>query len=108
MAGFRLYSYEGRHFSYEAGYSRIELNKLGRTVLVQYYVCRSYLPCVRVLGYIQEGSTTRVSSGQEPLDELHLPDNLKPIPEQHKWVIRRYVMADVAARFSIDVPLVHF
>jgi hypothetical protein len=86
----------------------MELKKLGRMVLVQYYVCCSNIPCVRVLGYIQERSATRVNDGQELADGLHLPSNLKSIPEQHKWVVRRCIMADIAARFSIDAPLVHF
>jgi hypothetical protein len=110
MAGLGLSSYKGRRqFSHEAAYSHIELKKLGRTVLVQYHVCCSNIPCVRVLGYIQERSATRLSGGGlELLDEPHLPANLKPIPEQHKWVIRRCIMADIAARFNIDAPLVHF
>ena len=96
-------------FSYQARYSRIELKELGRTVLVQYYVCSSNIPCVRVLGYyIQEGSTARVSGGQEFEDEMHLPANLKPIPEQYKGVIRLCVMANIAASLSIDPPLVQF
>lgn len=86
----------------------MELKKLGKTVLVQYYVCCNNIPCVRVLGYIQERSATRVSDGQELADGLHLPASLRPIPEQHKWVVRRCIMADIAARFSIDPPLVHF
>jgi hypothetical protein len=108
MAGLGLSSYKKRQSSYEAGYSRMELKKLGRTVLVQYYVCCSNIPCVRVLGYIQERSATRVSDGQELARGLHLPASLSPIPEQHKWVVRRCIMADIAARFSIDAPLVHF
>jgi hypothetical protein len=104
----RLSSNNERQFSHQARYGRIELKELGRMVLVQYYVCYSNIPCVRVLGYIQEGSAARVSSGQELEDEMHLPANLKPIPEQHKWVIRRCVMANTAARLSIDAPLVHF
>ena len=108
MAGLGLSSYKRRQSSYEAGYSRIELKKLGRTVLVQYYVCCSNIPCVRVLGYIQERSATRVSGVQELADGLHLPASLRPIPKQHKWVVRRCIMADIAARFSIDAPLVHF
>jgi hypothetical protein len=95
-------------FSYQARYGRIELKELDRTVLVQYYVCYSNIPCVRVLGYIQEGSTARVSCWQEFEDEMHLPVNLKPIPEQHKWAIRRCVMANTAASFNIDPPLVQF
>ena len=97
-----------RQLSYQARYGRIELKKLSRTVFVQYYVCCSNIPCVRVLGYIQEHSATRVSDGQELADGLHLPASLRPIPEQHKWVVRRCIMADIAARFSIDAPLVHF
>jgi hypothetical protein len=97
-----------KQFSYQAPYDRIELKELGRTVLVQYYVCSSNIPCVRVLGYIQEGSAARVSGGQELEDELHLTTNLKPIPEQHKWVIRRCVMVNTAARLRIDPPLVQF
>jgi hypothetical protein len=103
-----LSSNNKRQFSFQAPYDRIELKELGRTVLVQYYVCSSNIPCVRVLGYIQEGSAARVSSGQELEDELHLPANLKPIPDQHKWVIRRCVMANTAARLSTDPPLVQF
>jgi hypothetical protein len=60
-------------FSYQARYGRIELKELDRTVLVQYYVCSSNIPCVRVLGYIQEGSAARVSGEQEFEDEMHLP-----------------------------------
>jgi hypothetical protein len=97
-----------RQLSYQARYGRIELKELGRTVLVQYYVCSSNIPCVRVLGYIQERSAARTSGGQEIEDELHLPAKLMPIPERHKWVIRRCVMANTAARLSIDAPLVHF
>lgn len=103
-----LSSNNKRQFSYQAPYDRIELKELGRTVLVQYYVCSSNIPCVRVLGYIQEGSAARVSGGQELEDELHLPANVKPIPDQHKWVIRRCVMANTAARLSTDPPLVQF
>lgn len=95
-------------FSYQARYSRIELKELGRTVLVQYYFCSSNIPCVRVLGYIQEGSAARVSGGQKFEDEMHLPANLKPIPEQHKWVIRLCVMANIAASLSIDPQLIQF
>jgi hypothetical protein len=109
MAGLGLSSYKGRRqFSHEAAYSHIELKKLGRTVLVQYHVCCSNIPCVRVFGYIQERSATRLNGGLELLDQPHLPANLKPIPEQHRWVIRRCIMADIAARFNIDAPLVHF
>jgi hypothetical protein len=94
--------------SYQARYGRIELKELGRTVLVQYYVCSSNIPCVRVLGYIQERSATTASRSPLLADELHLPGKLTPIPDQHKWVIRRCVMANTAARLSIDAPLVHF
>ena len=97
-----------RQLSCETGYDCIELDDVGRTVLVQYYVCSSNIPCVRVLGYIQEHSALRASSEQEFLIESHLPPGLEPIPEEHKWFIRRCVMVDTAARFSIDVPLVHF
>src|SRR5919112_6303860 len=109
MAGLRAFSYKKRtQLSREAGYSRIELDNIGRTVLVQYYVCCSNIPCVRVLGYIQEHSAMTASSGQEFLHESRLPPRLEPIPEEHKWLIRRCVMVDTAVRFSIDVPLVHF
>jgi hypothetical protein len=97
-----------RQLSYEAGYSRIELKKIRKTVLVQYHVCCSNIPCVRVLGYIQERPTARAGSGKELSEGPHLLANLRPIPDQDKWVIRLYVMADTAARFSIDAPLVHF
>lgn len=99
---------ERQLLSYQARYGRIELKELGRTVLVQYYICCSNIPCVRVLGYIQERSAARASDGQEIEDELHLPAKLTPIPERHKWIIRRSVMANTAARLSIDPPLVHF
>lgn len=99
---------ERQLLSYQARYGRIELKEFGRTVLVQYYICCSNIPCVRVLGYIQERTTARASSGQEVEDEPYLPAKLTPIPERHKWVIRRSVMADTAARLSIDPPLVHF
>jgi hypothetical protein len=99
---------ERQLLSYQARYGRIELKELGRTVLVQYYICCSNIPCVRVLGYIQERSAARASDGQEIEDELHLPAKLTPIPERHKWVIRRSIMANTAARLSIDPPLVHF
>jgi len=99
---------ERQLLSYQARYGRIELKELGRTVLVQYYICYSNIPCVRVLGYIQERSAARSSGELEIEDELHLPAKLTPIPERHKWVIRRSVMANTAARLSIDPPLVHF
>ena len=108
MAALGLSSPNGRQLPYDAGYSRIELKKLRRTVLVQYHICCSNIPCVRVLGYIQERPAARVSSGEELSKGHHLPANLTPIPDQDKWVIRLYVMADTAARFSIDAPLVHF
>jgi hypothetical protein len=97
-----------RQFSHQARYGRIELKELGRTVLVQYYICCSNIPCVKVLGYIQERSAASASAGLRLADELHLPAKLTPIPNQHKWVIRRCVMANTAARLSIDAPLVHF
>jgi hypothetical protein len=103
-----LSSNNERQFFYQGRYGCIELKKLGRTVLVQYYVCRSNIPCVKVLGYIQERSAARVSSRQELADDLHMQANLKPIPEQHKWVIRWCVMANTVARLSIDPPLVQF
>lgn len=103
-----LSSNKDRQLSYQSRYGRIELKKLSRTVLVQYYVCNANIPCVRVLGYIQEGSAARASSGREVKDKLHLPVNLMCIPEPHKAAIRRYVMSDTATRFSIDAPLVHF
>jgi hypothetical protein len=99
---------ERRQLSDEAGYGRIELKSLGITVFVQYYVCSTNIPCVRVLGYVQEGSAASMSGRQELVDELHLPVKLMPIPELYKAAIRRYVMSDTAARFGIDVPLVHF
>ena len=109
MVELKTLSYKkGRQLSCETGYDCIELDDVGRTVLVQYYVCSSNIPCVRVLGYIQEHSALRASSEQEFLIESHLPPSLEPIPEEHKWFIRRCVMVDTAARFSIDVPLVHF
>jgi hypothetical protein len=102
-------SSKARQSSYDSGYSRIELKKLKRTVLVQYHICCSNIPCVRVLGYIQERPATRLSSCKELSEgHHHLPANLRPIPDQDKWVIRPYVMGDTAARFSIDAPLVHF
>jgi hypothetical protein len=103
-----LFSNNERQLSYQARYDRIELKELGRTVLVQYYVCSSNIPCVRVLGYIQERSTAKTRAELRFANELHLPAKLTPIPERHKWVIRRYVMANTAARLSIDAPLVHF
>ena len=103
-----LSSNNKRQFSFQAPYDRIELKELGRTVLVQYYVCSSNIPCVRVLGYIQEGSAARVSGGQKFEDEMHLPANLKPIPEQHKWFIGLCVMANIATSLSIDPQLVQF
>jgi hypothetical protein len=108
MAALGLSSSNGRQLSYDSGYSRIELKKLRRTVLVQYHICCSNIPCVRVLGYIQERPAARVGSGKELSEGHHLPANLRPIPDQDKCVIRLYVMADTAARFSIDAPLVHF
>jgi hypothetical protein len=108
MAAFELSSSKGKQLSYDSGYNRIELKKLRRTVLVQYHICCSNIPCVRVIGYIQERPAIRLSNGKE-LSEGHLLQaNLRPIPDQDKWVIRPYVMADTAARFSIDAPLVHF
>jgi hypothetical protein len=108
MAALGLSSFKGRQLSYDSVYNRIELKKLRRTVLVQYHNCCSNIPCVRVLGYIQELSATRPGNGKE-LSERHcLPADLRPIPDQDKWVIRLYVMADTAARFSMDAPLVHF
>ena len=104
----KLSSNNERQLSYQARYGRIELKELGRTVLVQYYICCSNIHCVRVLGYIQERSAARTSAGLRLEDELHLPAKLTPIPERHKWVIRRSVMANTAARLSIDVPLIHF
>lgn len=97
-----------RQLSYEAGYSRIELKKIRRTVLVQYHVCCSNIPCVRVLGYLQEPSPTGLKSGRKLLEGPRLLANLMPIPDDDKWIIRPCVMADTAARFSIDAPLVHF
>ena len=108
MAALGLSSPKGKQLSYDSGYSRIELKKLKRTVLVQYHICCSNIPCVRVLGYIQERPATRLRSGKELSEGHHLLANLRPIPDQDKWVIRPYVMADTAARFSIDAPLVHF
>jgi hypothetical protein len=103
-----LYSNNETQLSYQARYGRMELKELGRTVLLQYYVCCSNLPCVRVLGYIQERSAASASAGLRLAHGLHLPAKLMPIPNEHKWIIRRYVMADTAARLSIDAPLVHF
>ena len=108
MAALGLSSPKGKQLSYDSGYSCIELKKLRRTVLVQYHICCSNIPCVRVLGYIQERPAARVGSARELSKGYHLPANLRPIPDQDKWVIRPYVMADTAARFSIDAPLVHF
>src|SRR5688500_6970352 len=86
-----------RQFSHQARYGRIELKELGRTVLVQYYICCNNIPCVKVLGYIQERSAASASARLRPADELHLPAKLTPIPNQHKWVIRRCVMANTSA-----------
>ena len=109
MAGLRTWSYKkGMQLSCETGYGRIELDNVGRTVLVQYHVCCSNIPCVRVLGYIQKHSAMRAGSEQVFLNESRLPPGLEPIPEEHKWFIRRCVMVDTGARFSIDAPLVHF
>lgn len=108
MNALGLSSSKARQLSYDSGYSRIELKKLKRTVLVQYHICCSNIPCVRVLGYIQECPATRLSSGKGLSEGHHLLANLRPIPDQDKWVIRLHVMADTAARFSIDAPLVHF
>lgn len=108
MAGLELSSHKERRLSDEARYGRIELKKFGITVLVQYYVCCSNIPCVRVLGYIRNGHAARVYCGQEIVDELQMSSDLIRIPEAHKGVIRQCVMADTAARFSIDAPLVHF
>ena len=108
MAVLRLSSSKGRQLSYDSAYNRIELNKLRRTVLVQYHICYSNIPCVRVLGYIQERPATREGNGKEPSERHRLPAGLRPIPDQDKWIIRLSVMADTAARFSIDAPLVHF
>lgn len=103
-----LSSNNERQLSYQAQYGRIELKKLSRTVFVQYYVCCSSIPCVRVLGYIQQGSAASASGGRERVDELHLPADLKRVAEPHKEVIRRCIMADTTACFSIDSPVVHF
>ena len=109
MTGEGLSSNRDRQLSYQSRYGLIELKKLGRTVLVQYYVCNANIPCVRVLGYVQQDPVERVSSGLESIDKLHLPVNLLMcIPEPHKAAIRRYIMSDTAARFSMDAPLVHF
>ena len=108
MAALGLSSPKGRQLPYDSGYSRIELKKLRRTVLVQYHFCYSNIPCVRVLGYIQGRPATREGNGKELSERHRLPAGLRPIPDQDKWVIRLSVMADTATRFSIDAPLVHF
>ena len=108
MTGKGSSSNRDRRLSYQSRYGLIELKKPGRMMLVQYYVCNANIPCVRVLGYVQQGSVERVSSGMEFIDKLHLPVNLMCIPEPHKAAIRRYVMSDTAVRFSMDAPLVHF
>ncbi len=56
---------KGMQLSCETGYGCIELDKVGITVLVQYHVCCSNIPCVRVLGYIKEQSAMRASGEQE-------------------------------------------
>jgi hypothetical protein len=81
-------SYKKGQLSDEAGYSHIELKSLGMTLLVQYYMCSTSIPCVRVLGYVQEGSAEGMSSGLEIIDKLRPPVNLLPIPESHKAAIR--------------------
>ena len=65
-----LSSNKEKQLSYQSRYDSIELKKLSRTVLMQYYVCCS-MPCVRALGYIQQGSVARASGGQE-LEENNL------------------------------------
>ena len=109
MTGLNAWSCKkGTQLSCEPGYACIELDNVGRTVLVQYYLCCSNIPCVRVLGYIQEHSDMRVDSEQEFLNEPRILRDLDPIPEEHKWLVRKCIIVDTAARFSIDVPLVHF
>lgn len=103
-----LSSNKERQFSYRSGYGRVELKRLRRTVLVQYYVCYSSISCVRVLGYIQQGSAAGASGGHELMDELQLPADLKRIPEPDKEAIRRCIMAATAACFNTDSPIVHF
>jgi hypothetical protein len=109
MAELNALSYKsGRRLASDTGYGCIQLDSVGRAVLVKYYICSSNIPCVRVLGYVQEGSTMRARRDGEFLNESDLPLALEPIPEQHKWLIRRSIIVDTAARFRIDVPLVHF
>ena len=83
-----LYSNKEKQLSYQSRYDSIELKKLSRTVLMQYYVCCCCsMPCVRAIGYIQQGSAARASGRQELLDELHVPVDPKHMPESHKEVI---------------------
>jgi hypothetical protein len=89
-----LSSNSERQLSFQARYGRIESKKLSRTVIVQYYVCCSNIPCDRMLGHTQQESTASASGGQEHVDELHLPADLKRAAEPHKEVIRRCIMSD--------------
>jgi hypothetical protein len=92
MAGLKLSPYEEER---PERYGRVEVKKLGRTVLVQYCVCSSNIPCVRVLGYIPDGARL-------------LPAGLERIAETHRGIVRKCVVVDTASRFSIDAPLVCF
>lgn len=92
MAGLELSSCEKKNYPAQARYGRVELEKLGRTALVQYYICSSNIPCVRVLGYVLAGRRAGVER----------------IPESHRGIVRRRVMVDTAARYHMDAPLVHF
>jgi hypothetical protein len=47
-----------------------------------------------MLGHTQQESTASASGGQEHVDELHLPADLKRAAEPHKEVIRRCIMTD--------------
>lgn len=94
MAGLELSPYQEEHA--QARYGRVELEKLGRTVLVQYYVCNSSMPCVKVLGYIPAGRHARRPAG------------LEQVPEPQRGIVRRCVMVDTAARYRVDAPLVCF
>jgi|SRR6266511_3959702 hypothetical protein len=96
--------------SNEGEYGYIRSRKLGRTLLVQYYTCRSNIPCAKVIGYIPSFETTESHEFSHlcQVEYYRLTTLVERIPDADKENIRRVVIIETNTRFKMSFPLVHF
>lgn len=106
-----LSSNKEKQLSYQSRYGSIELKKLGRIVLMQYYACllqQQQGAMRQVLGYIQQGSAARASGGQELRMNCTCHPTLSTYPSHTRKLLAMYLGWQLSLLQYIDWPTVQF